>query len=61
MPGIMNYIVERLRSDKAKDTVRPPMPTKTRGYQLYVKEAELNGETPKSYDEWIKTQPVRFE
>ncbi len=33
-----------------------PLEMRARGYQLYKKEAEVMGETAKSYEEWIKTQ-----
>lgn len=33
-----------------------PMEMRSRGYQLYTKEAQVMGETPKSYEEWMKTQ-----
>lgn len=33
-----------------------PIEKRGRGYQLYVKEAQVMGETPLSYEEWIKGQ-----
>ncbi len=33
-----------------------PVEMRGRGYQLYVKEQQTMGETPVSYEEWMKTQ-----
>lgn len=33
-----------------------PIEQRRRGYQLYAREAQTLGETPKSYEEWIAEQ-----
>lgn len=33
-----------------------PMEMRSRGYQLYTKEAQINGETPMSYEKWMASQ-----
>ena len=33
-----------------------PIEMRGRGYQLYVQEQKALGETPVSYEEWMKTQ-----
>lgn len=33
-----------------------PLEMRARGYQLYVKEQQQMGETPMSYESWMKTQ-----
>lgn len=51
------YVIEALRT--AKNPVNKklkPMELRTRGYQLYVKEQQAMGESPVSYEEWMKTQ-----
>lgn len=51
------HVVEALRTGRnPKNKNLHPVEMRARGYQLYKKEAEVMGETPKSYDEWIKTQ-----
>lgn len=52
-----DMVVKSLRT--AKNPVNEklhPMELRTRGYQLYVKEQKAMGETPKSYDQWMKEQ-----
>lgn len=50
-------VAKALRSGKNPvDSTKKPMQLQSRGYQLYTKEAKLNGETPLTYEKWIKTQ-----
>jgi hypothetical protein len=51
------YLAEALRT--RKNPVNPklqPIELRSRGYQLYVQEQKALGETPASYEEWMKTQ-----
>jgi hypothetical protein len=43
-------------SKAATDAVKKKMPSKLRGYQLYVQEAEVSGEKPVPYEKWIAEQ-----
>jgi len=48
-------VAKALRSGKNPvDPKKKPVQLQARGYQLYTKEAELNGETPLPYDKWLK-------
>lgn len=38
------------------NTKLKPIEMRGRGYQLYVQEQKQMGETPVSYEEWMKTQ-----
>lgn len=50
------FVSAALRGQNPKNPKLKPIEMRARGYQLYKKEAETMGETPVSYDEWIKTQ-----
>lgn len=53
----VDSVVKALRTRKNPNNEKlHPVEMRARGYQLYVKEAQVNGETPKPYEEWIKTQ-----
>jgi hypothetical protein len=51
------YVIQALRTAKnpVNKTLKP-MELRTRGYQLYSSEQKAQGETPMSYEEWMKTQ-----
>lgn len=51
------YVIQALRT--AKNPVNKklkPMELRADGYRLYAKEQNAMGETPVSYEEWMKTQ-----
>jgi hypothetical protein len=51
------YLIEALRTRKNPVNQKlKPIEMRTRGYQLYSKEQQAMGETPVSYEEWMKTQ-----
>lgn len=59
IPDKVKAIVDALRGKTTSNPDNPklkPIEQRRRGYQLYAKEAQLMGETPVSYEEWIKTQ-----
>lgn len=45
----------RTRKNPVNDKLKP-LELRSRGYQLYVAEQKSMGETPVSYEEWMKTQ-----
>lgn len=50
-------VAKALRTVKNPENKKlKPMEFRSRGYQLYTKEAQINGETPMSYEAWMKTQ-----
>jgi hypothetical protein len=59
IPGKVKALIDSVRTKLTTSTKTPsgrPLDQRGRGYQLYTKEAELNGETPLSHEEWMKTQ-----
>lgn len=61
MPEGIKAIIDALRGgEEAKEHEKfpgqKPLEQRRRGYQLYVQEAQVNGEDPLSYEEWIKSQ-----
>jgi hypothetical protein len=59
IPSKVKALIDSVRN---KLTVSPKTPSgrmldqRGRGYQLYVKEQEMNGEPAVSHEEWMKTQ-----
>lgn len=50
-------VAKALRTGKNPvDKTKKPVQFQSRGYQLHVKEAQVNGETPMKYEDWLKTQ-----
>ncbi len=48
-------VAKALRTGKNPvDPKKKPLQMQSRGYQLYTKEAQVNGETPMSYEKWLK-------
>lgn len=72
VPDSLRYLLEALRTpaaDASTDiqsgsnprSVRPnpnmgPIEQRRDGYRLYLQEKNSSGETPVSYEEWMKTQ-----
>lgn len=57
----MRYLAHALKSGPSPggQTMQSQMPTQMRGYQLYAKEAQINGEQPMSYEQWARSQGIR--
>lgn len=59
VPSKVRALIESVRSKLTSSSKTPsgrPADQQRRGYQLYAKEAQVMGETPKSYDEWIQSE-----
>lgn len=61
LTGKVKALIDSVRgkltnSDSSTPSGRP-LDQRRRGYQLYAKEAQVMGDTPKSYEEWIAEQP----
>jgi hypothetical protein len=61
LPEKLQYVIDALRSGnmtagKPDSSGKKPLDKRLRGYQLYVKEAEMEGQPVQSYEEWIKSQ-----
>lgn len=57
LPDNVKALVAALRNKSNPDNPKlKPIEQRRRGYQLYAKEAQIMGETPQSYEEWIKGQ-----
>jgi hypothetical protein len=56
MSSLTDLIIAKLREtgEKPKTATGPS----ARGYQLYVQEAKMNGETPQPYEAWLKQAPA---
>lgn len=54
----LNAIIKALRNRESNpdNPKLKPIEQRRRGYQLYAKEAQIMGEAPLSYEEWIKGQ-----
>lgn len=61
--GKVKALIESVRGKLTTTDKTPsgrPVDQRRRGYQLYAKEAQVMGETPKSYEEWIAEQPAEM-
>lgn len=61
--GKVKALIESVRGKLTTSDKTPsgrPVDQRRRGYQLYAKEAQVMGETPKSYEEWIAEQPAEM-
>lgn len=51
-------VAKALRDRKnSVDPKKKPMEMQSRGYQLHVQEAKSMGDTPMSYEAWLKQNP----
>lgn len=67
LPDKIKYLIEALRNKPerppsavgkgpASTPSGRPLDQRRRGYQLYAQEAQVNGDDPMSYEEWISSQ-----
>lgn len=56
IPESIKAVIDTLRGKNPKNPKLKPIEQRRRGYQLYAKEAQVNGEDPLSYEEWIVSQ-----
>lgn len=57
IPESIKAVIDALRKKKTEAPPKlKPLEQRRRGYQLYAQEAQVNGEDPLSYEEWIASQ-----
>lgn len=59
IPSKVKALIESVRNKLTSSAKTPsgrPLDQQRRGYQLYAKEAQAMGESPKSYEEWMESE-----